>query len=143
MGRYLPDFANAEVRDKVTGPAAALAHLGPGRFFGPKLDEKKLHMREVRDDLPLIAEEKLQFEPGTSYSNSGFVHLNAIVEKHVYAPAGMKNSDCHDVDRDVPPRALARKRRARADQQKSPEGRNLPGFPLLRGGRDSNPRPPA
>jgi CubicO group peptidase (beta-lactamase class C family) len=103
------------VRDKVTIRHLLSHSSGLGSFFGPKFDEKKLGMREVRDYLPFIADEKLAFEPGSkfSYSNSGFVLLGAIVEKasgenyfdyvrkHVYAPAGMKDSDCYDVDSDV------------------------------------------
>jgi CubicO group peptidase (beta-lactamase class C family) len=116
VGKYLPDFPNADVRDKVT-VAHLLSHSsGLGSFFGDKFDERKLKIREVRDYLPLIAEEKLAFEPGSkwAYSNSGFILLGAIVEaasgenyfdyirKHVYETAGMRDSDCYDVDRDVP-----------------------------------------
>jgi CubicO group peptidase (beta-lactamase class C family) len=116
VGRFLPDFPNAEVREKVTVRHLLSHTSGLGGLFGPKFDEKKLGIREVRDYLPLIAEEKLEFEPGSkwSYSNSGFELLGAIVEKasgenyfayirkHVYAPAGMKDTDCYDVDRDIP-----------------------------------------
>ena len=115
VGKYLPDFPNADVRDKVT-VAHLLSHSsGLGSYFGDKFDEQKLKIREVRDYLPLIAEQKLAFEPGSKweYSNSGFVLLGAIVEaasgenyfdyirKHVYETAGMRDSDCYDLDRDV------------------------------------------
>jgi CubicO group peptidase (beta-lactamase class C family) len=115
VGKYLPDFLNADVRDRVTVAQLLTHSSGLGSFFGDKFDEKKLHIREVRDYLPLIAEDKLAFEPGSrwSYSNSGFVLLGAIIEKasgenyfdyirmHVYGPAGMRDTDCYDVDRDV------------------------------------------
>ena len=115
VGKYLPDFPNADVRNKVT-VAHLLSHSsGLGSYFGDKFNERKLNIREVRDYLPLIAEEKLAFEPGSkwAYSNSGFILLGAIVEaasgenyfdyirKHVYEPAGMRDSDCYDLDRDV------------------------------------------
>jgi len=120
VGRYLPDFPNVDVREKVTIRQLLSHTSGMGSMFGPKFEEKKLSIREVRDYLPVIAEEKLQFEPGSkwAYSNSGFVLLGAIVEKasgenyfeyirkHVYAVAGMKDTDCYDVDRDVPNMAV-------------------------------------
>ena len=116
VGKYLPDFANADVRGRVTVRHLLMHASGLGSFFGEKFDQRKLGIREVRDYLPLIAEEKLAFEPGSkwSYSNSGFILLGAIVEKasgenyfdyirkHVYGPAGMKDSDCYDLDRDIP-----------------------------------------
>ena len=65
VGRWLPDFSNAEVRERVTIRHLLSHTSGLGMFFGPKFDERKLKMREVRDYLPLIAEEKLQLEPGS------------------------------------------------------------------------------
>jgi CubicO group peptidase (beta-lactamase class C family) len=116
VGKHLPDFANAVVRDTVTVRQLLTHTSGLGSFFNDKFEEKKLGIREVADYLPLIDEEKLAFAPGSkwSYSNSGFILLGAIIEKasgenyfdyvreHIYKPAGMKDTDCYDVDRDTP-----------------------------------------
>src|SRR6266542_5106949 len=55
VGHFLPDFANADVRDKVTVRQLLSHTSGLADYFGPKFEEKKLHIREVRDYLPLIA----------------------------------------------------------------------------------------
>ena len=116
VGKHLPDFANPAVRDTVTVRQLLTHTSGLGSYFDDRFEEKKLRIREVADYLPLIAEEKLAFAPGSkwSYSNSGFIVLGAIVEKvsgenyfdyvreHIYKPAGMKDTDCYDVDRDTP-----------------------------------------
>ena len=73
-------------------------------------------LRKVSDYKPLVAEETLAFEPGTKwqYSNTGFLLLGAVIEavtgkdyfdvvrERVYRKAGMKDSDCYDLDHVVP-----------------------------------------
>jgi CubicO group peptidase (beta-lactamase class C family) len=73
-------------------------------------------LRKVDDYKPLVADETLAFEPGTKwqYSNTGFLLLGGVIEtvtgkdyfevvrERVYRKAGMKDSDCYDVDRVVP-----------------------------------------
>jgi CubicO group peptidase (beta-lactamase class C family) len=73
-------------------------------------------LRKVDDYKPLVAEETLAFEPGTKwqYSNTGFLLLGAVIEavtgkdyfdvvrERVYRKAGMKDSDCYDLDHVVP-----------------------------------------
>ena len=67
-----------------------------------------------------LAEERLAFRPGQSwsYSNSGFLLAGAVIEgatgddyfEHVkvnlYEPAGMVNTDCYEMDRPVPNLAI-------------------------------------
>ncbi|MCM2257740.1 MAG: beta-lactamase family protein [Vicinamibacteria bacterium] len=73
-------------------------------------------LRRVGDYQPLVAEETLAFEPGTrwQYSNTGFLLAGAVIEavtgrdyfdvvrERVYARAGMRDSDCYDIDLAVP-----------------------------------------
>jgi CubicO group peptidase (beta-lactamase class C family) len=69
-------------------------------------------LRRIDDYKPLVAEETLAFEPGTSwrYSNTGMLLAGAAIEaatgrdyfdvvrERVYARAGMGDTDCYDVD---------------------------------------------
>jgi len=76
--------------------------------------------RKVADYKPLVADETLAFEPGTrwQYSNTGMLLAGAVLEKAsgrdyfdlvreaLYGPAGMKDTDCYDVDLVVPHLAI-------------------------------------
>ena len=113
VGRYLPDWPQPAVRDTVT-----LRHLlthtsGLGSYFGaPGYREKRSQLLTVADHLPLFAHEAPAFAPGSgfAYSNSGFMLLGRIVEavsgedyysyvaKHVFAPAGMRDTGYYDRD---------------------------------------------
>jgi CubicO group peptidase (beta-lactamase class C family) len=136
VGRYLPDFGNADVRARVTIRHLLTHTSGLGSFFNDEFEARKLRIREVRDYLPIIAHEKLAFEPGArwSYSNSGFILLGAIVEvasgenyfqyirNHIYGPAGMHDTDCYDLATD-PPRLATGYTRIAPDGKPDPEGR--------------------
>ncbi|MDC8013993.1 serine hydrolase domain-containing protein [Tahibacter soli] len=113
VGRYLPDWPQADVRDKVT-----LRHLlthasGLGSYFNaPGYRDKRAQLLSVADHLPLFANEAPAFAPGSgfAYSNSGFMLLGRIVEvvsgedyydyvaKHVFAPAGMRDTGYYGRD---------------------------------------------
>ncbi len=76
---------------------------GLGDFFRPENMAAMLRARTASDLLPLIADEKPAFPPGSrfAYSNSGFVLLGIVLERvsglsfgdylaqHIFAPAGM------------------------------------------------------
>jgi len=75
----------------------------------------KNNFRALADYKPLIKDENLRFEPGTSnrYSNTGMFMLGVVIEKvsgqsyfeyireHIYKPAGMVNSDSYEMDQPV------------------------------------------
>ncbi len=99
-----------------------LSHTsGLGSYFNDAYERSARQLfRRVDDYKPLLAEETLVFEPGTdwAYSNSGFLLLGAVIEaatgrdyfdvirERIYAKAGMKASDCYDIDLVVPDLAI-------------------------------------
>jgi len=116
VGKSLPQWPNADVREKVTVRMLLTHSSGLGSFFNDEFERRKLHIRAVADYFPTFSAQPLDFAPGArfSYSNAGFIVLGAIVERasgedyfeyvrrHVYAPAGMTNSDSYDLSEDVP-----------------------------------------
>lgn len=118
VGKYLPDYPNATVREKVTISQLLDMRSGLGDIFGARFDgTPKASLRTLRDYLPLFANDPLGFAPGTghAYSNGGYIVLGLIVEKvmgqsyyeyvrrHIFEPAGMQTCtfglrDGHDPD---------------------------------------------
>ncbi len=114
LDRYLDEtWLPKEVTSKVTIEQLLTHRSGLGSYFNKAFMESSRDLyRELADYKPLLKEEKLAFEPGTRfrYSNTGFLLLGAVVEKasgqnyfdyirqHVYEPAGMRNSDCYELD---------------------------------------------
>jgi len=115
IGKYLPDYPNRDAAAQVTIRQLLDMTSGIGDFFGDKFDATpKDRIRDLKDYLPLFAEEPLLFVPGTSsqYSNGGYVVLGLIIEKasgktyfdyvrdNIYAVAGM--NDTEHLEADVP-----------------------------------------
>ncbi len=116
VGKHLPDWPNAAVRDRVKIHHLLTHTSGMGSYFNDAYQKAaKEQFRKVRDYRTLYADEPLSFEPGSnwSYSNSGFMLLGEIVEEvsgkdyfdyvreNVTAPLGMKDTDCYEMDRDT------------------------------------------
>jgi len=114
IGKYLGTSWLAQpILDKVTIEQLLTHTSGLGSYFNETFDRSsRLLFRKVDDYKPLVIGDSLAFEPGSqwSYSNTGFLLLGAIVEKasgedyfdyvrnHVTGPAGMKNTDCYELD---------------------------------------------
>ena len=114
LSKYLStDWLPREVSDKITVEHLLTHTSGLGSYFSEKfMGSSRALYRKVDDYKPLVAEEKPQFEPGTqwAYSNTGMLLLGAVIEKasgedyfdyvrkNIYEPAGMKNSDCYELD---------------------------------------------
>lgn len=112
VGRYLPDFPLAWVRDEVTIDQLLTHRSGLGDLFTPEWERssRSLYLG-ARDYLPLIPAEPLS-RPGAEmrYSNAGFAILEVLVEEasglawsdylreHIFGPAGMKSSAVISVD---------------------------------------------
>ncbi|NPV83864.1 MAG: beta-lactamase family protein [Candidatus Aminicenantes bacterium] len=117
LGKFLPDYPNAEAREKVTVRNLVNMTSGIGDFFGPEFEKTpKDLIRHNHDYLKLFAAKPLAFEPGTKqmYSNGGYVVLGEIisvaagmdyynyVRKNIFDAAGMKESDWFEADAIVP-----------------------------------------
>ena len=107
VGKFLPDYPNATVRDRVTVQMLLEHRSGVPDFFNENYRKAaRERLRSNADFIPLVAHEPLWFEPGTGqrYSNGGYCLLGAIIEQasgrdyydyvreHVYQPAGMIRS---------------------------------------------------
>ncbi len=114
LGKYLPDYANKDAREKVTIRHLVTMKSGVGDFFGERyLAMPKEKLRKNSDFIPLFADQPLAFEPGSSeqYSNGGYILLGAIIEKvtgksyydyvreNVFKPAGMTNTESFENDK--------------------------------------------
>jgi len=128
IGKYL----DATWLPKVDRNKVLVKHLlthtsGLGSYFNETFDRSsRLLYRKVDDYKPLVAEETLAFEPGTkwAYSNTGMLIAGAVIEKasgmdyfefvrsSVTGPAGMKNTDCYELDRVNPNLAVGYERRS-------------------------------
>jgi len=118
--KYLPDYPNKAVAEKITIHQLLTHTSGLGDYFNEKFEAKKSRLRTVQDYFSLFVDDPLRFEPGTKwrYSNAGFIILGAIIEKvsgqdyfdyvreHIFKSAGMNNTDFYETDRDVPNRAI-------------------------------------
>jgi CubicO group peptidase (beta-lactamase class C family) len=121
IGSYISDYPNQDAARKVTIHQLLTHTSGLGDYFTDEYDRTpKDRLRSVKDYFPLFASKPLEFEPGTrfSYSNAGFMVLGAIIERvsgedyfeyvrrHIYAPAGMNDTDAYEMDRVVPNLAI-------------------------------------
>ncbi|MBI4547977.1 MAG: beta-lactamase family protein [Ignavibacteriae bacterium] len=108
VGKLLPDYPNVAVAQKVTVQQLLTMQSGMGDFFGEKFNNAANdNIQTLQDYLAFFINDSLLFEPGTNrrYSNAGFIVLGLIIEKlsgedyysyvkkHIFEPAGMKNSD--------------------------------------------------
>jgi D-alanyl-D-alanine carboxypeptidase len=108
VGKYLTDYPNAEVAQKVT-IRDLLTHSGGTGEMGilqPQDSNNRAWVRSIADIIKLNGARAPAFEPGTKYeySNYGFVLLGAVIEKvsgqsyydyvqqHIFRPAGMHHT---------------------------------------------------
>jgi CubicO group peptidase (beta-lactamase class C family) len=114
LARFLPEFPSKEAAEKIKIKHLLCHTAGLGSYFNSKfMESSRARFRTVNDFMELAKDEKLAFEPGTSwrYSNTGMLVLGAVIEKasgqsyydyireNIYKPAGMINSDCYDLDK--------------------------------------------
>ncbi|NIM20488.1 MAG: serine hydrolase [Candidatus Latescibacteria bacterium] len=86
---------------------------GLGSYFNETFSNgSRALYRNLEDYKPLVKDEKPEFEPGERwrYSNTGMFLLGVVIEgvtgqnyfdyirKNIYEPAGMKNTDCYEMD---------------------------------------------
>jgi D-alanyl-D-alanine carboxypeptidase len=106
VGKFLPAYANAVVRSRVTIEQLLRHRSGVGSFWNAEFRARRDEIRSVNDYIALFQNDSLLFEPGTRemYSNGGYVILGAIIEQvtgmtyHDYVrerilwPAGMRST---------------------------------------------------
>jgi CubicO group peptidase (beta-lactamase class C family) len=116
IATHLPDYPNKDVANRITIEQLLKHTSGLGDVFTPEyFNTSRLRFRTLRDYLPVYADDKLLFEPGTSrrYSNYGFIVLGLIIEavsgesyydyvkRNIFEPAGMSASGFFESDRIV------------------------------------------
>jgi D-alanyl-D-alanine carboxypeptidase len=126
VGRFLPAYPNATVRDTVTIAQLLDMRSGLGDFFGPNFQATdRSHIRSLQDYLPLFVNEPLLFAPGAkeAYSNAGYIVLGLVieaishqsyydyVETHIFQPAGMRATAFGFRDRPAPNTAVGYSKR--------------------------------
>lgn len=116
VGKYLPDYPNKAVADKVTIHQLLTHTSGLGDYLDEKFSAGQAGFKRVTDYLPVFASDPLAFEPGRGwqYSNAGYIVLGAIIErvtgqsyydyvqKHIFKPAGMAHTGFYPLVGDLP-----------------------------------------
>jgi len=106
VGRHLPRFPNAAIRDEVTIHQLLTHSSGVGSYWNPAYEAAKHHIGSQQAFLQTFVDQPLLFKPGTGieYSNGGPVILGLVIEalsglsyeayvqRHIYRPAGMTHS---------------------------------------------------
>ncbi|MGQ3054100.1 MAG: serine hydrolase domain-containing protein [Roseateles sp.] len=107
VGRHLPDFPNAKIRDQVTIHQLLTHTSGVGSYWNEAHAARRHELDTQLGFLQTFVDQPLLFEPGAGleYSNGGPVILGLIIEaisgmdyysyirKHIYEPAGMRWAD--------------------------------------------------
>ena len=112
VGKYLTDYPNEEVKEKVSIHQLLTHTSGTGLYWMEFFTNAQwANLKTVQDFDNLTNKKPLAFEPGEkfSYSNSGPLILGLIIEKisgmsydeyvkkNITEPAGMENTDCYDM----------------------------------------------
>ena len=112
VGKFLKDYPNKEVAEKVTIHHLLTHTSGLSDYWEPLFNGNFTTVRTVQGYAELFWNDSLLFEPGErfQYSNAGPIVLGLIIEKisgqsyfdycidHIHKPAGMINSDCYEMD---------------------------------------------
>lgn len=107
ISKHLPDYPNQEVARKVTIHQMLTHTSGLGNILTTPAVVAMSDLSPPREYFPLFANDPLAFEPGegVQYSNAAFIILGAIIERasgqsygdylheHIFAPAGMGQTD--------------------------------------------------
>ena len=107
LGKYLPDYPNADVASKVTIHHLLTHTGGTGDIFGPEFEKNRLKLKVLSDYVGLYGTRSPAFEPGSkwAYSNYGFLLAGVVIEKvsgqsyyeyvrrNIFLPTGMSSTD--------------------------------------------------
>jgi CubicO group peptidase (beta-lactamase class C family) len=114
IGKYIDEtWLPKEVTDEITVRHLITHTSGLGSYFNDVYFKSSRDLfRKLDDYKPLIKDDRPAFTPGErfQYSNTGMFLLGVVIEKvtgedyfdhireAIYAPAGMANSDCYEMD---------------------------------------------
>jgi CubicO group peptidase (beta-lactamase class C family) len=102
-----------EITERITVRHLLTHTSGLGSYFNDTYDRSSRKLFRALDDYkPLVQGDTLAFEPGSDwrYSNTGMFLLGVVIEsvtgedyfeyirENIYAPAGMADTDCYDMD---------------------------------------------
>ncbi len=107
VGKFVPEWPQADVRDKVSIDNLLTHTSGLGMYWGPTYDAKAATLDTAAEYGELFRDDTPAAEPGKrfQYSNNGYVLLGliaerlsgkdyyALVRERIYRPAGMRHSD--------------------------------------------------
>ncbi|MFY2763096.1 serine hydrolase domain-containing protein [Arenimonas sp. MALMAid1274] len=107
VGRHLPDFPNAQIRDRVTLHQLLTHTSGVGSYWNQAHTDRRHELDSQQEFLETFVDQPLLFEPGQGmeYSNGGPVILGLVIEAisgknyydyvrdAIYRPAGMTHAD--------------------------------------------------
>jgi len=125
IDRYVPEYPSGN-GGRITIQQLLDHRGGVPDIFGPAYDAAdRTGLREIKDWIPLFAQEPLRFDPGTreEYSNGGYVLLGRVIEsvskqryydyvrEKIFKPAGMASTDSYAQDEAVANRAIPYTRR--------------------------------
>jgi len=114
IGKWIDEtWLPKDVTSKITVRHLITHTSGLGSYFNEAYQKSSRALfRELDDYKPLIKDDKPAFTPGErfQYSNTGMFLLGVVIEKvtgedyfehirkAIYAPAGMTDSDCYEMD---------------------------------------------
>ena len=112
VGKYLPDYPNKDVVEKVTIHHLLTHTSGLGHFLNEKYMKVRTSLRTEDDFIKLFVDEPLLFEPGEkcSYSANGYTLLGKIIEiitdqtyfdfvkENVFLKSNMSNTGFYEID---------------------------------------------